>query len=826
MRITSFLKPVTLLLALSLTLAACKSAEERAEEYFQKGLALAADGDYDRAIVELRNVFQLNGSHQEARHKLAELLKDEFDNTNGAYGQYLRLVEQYPDDLQARLELSEMAFLSANWDEVERHGAQAEQLAPENPRVQVITIARAYRATAVSDDAPARRENAETARGLLDAQPDSEVLRNILIDNDLRNGDTDAALAGIDKVLEIDPQNIMYWRQRLTMLGQLGDFDGVEAQLRDMIQRFPDDKANKEALLRFYLSRSQQDKAENFLRELVAARPEEPAPMVDLIRFLSQIKGTDAALAEIDKAIETQPNPVPFRAMRAGLDFEAGQREKAIADLEAVLAEANPEEPSDEISAIKITLAKMFLNMGNEVGARARVEEVLAEDAGNVEALKMQAAWMIQADEADSAISALRTALDREPEDEDAMTLMSQAYTRTGRPELAREFLALAVDASGNAPEETIRYARVLISEESYLPAEDILLPALRLAPQNTDLLLALGRLYLEMEDMGRGEQVVRTLRGLNTELAQQAANGLEAQRISQQTGVDQAMSYLESIAGSDDASLTSKVSLVQARLRTGNAEGALNLARDLSGQEPENEPLQGMLASVEAVNGNLGTAETIYRSLLDTDNRRPGVWLELAQLQMRQGDPVAAEALVDEALALMPEDPNLLWARASYHERNGDIDGAIGIYESLYERNSDSVVVANNLASLLATYRTDDASLERAWTIARRFRDVEIPAMQDTYGWIAHRRGDSEDALSYLEAAAAALQNDAIVQYHLGVVYMELAQTAKALAQFQRVGELTGPADRRPQIADARARIETLQAPATTAGTDTTVEN
>jgi len=150
----------------------------------------------------------------------------------------------------------------------------------------------------------------------------------------------------------------------------------------------------------------------------------------------------------------------------------------------------------------------------------------------------------------------------------------------------------------------------------------------------------------------------------------------------------------------------------------------------------------------------------------------------------------------------------------------------SIEIYESLYERNSDSVVVANNLASLLATYRTDDASLERAWTIARRFRDVEIPAMQDTYGWIAHRRGDSEEAVSYLEAAATALQNDAIVQYHLGVVYMELAQTTKALAQFQRVEELAGPTDQRAQIADARARIETLQAPAPSEGTGTSAEN
>jgi len=64
-------------------------------------------------------------------------------------------------------------------------------------------------------------------------------------------------------------------------------------------------------------------------------------------------------------------------------------------------------------------------------------------------------------------------------------------------------------------------------------------------------------------------------------------------------------------------------------------------------------------------------------------------------------------------------------------------------------------VVVANNLASLLTAHRTDDASLDRAYRIARRLRGIDVPAFQDTYGWIAHRRGDYAEALDYLRPAA-----------------------------------------------------------------------
>ena len=159
-----------------------------------------------------------------------------------------------------------------------------------------------------------------------------------------------------------------------------------------------------------------------------------------------------------------------------------------------------------------------------------------------------------------------------------------------------------------------------------------------------------------------------------------------------------------------------------------------------------------------------------------------------------------------------MPEDASLLWAKASYLEQDGNIDGAIEIYETLYQANSNALVVANNLASMLATYRDDPESLERAWVVARRFKDAEIPALQDTYGWILHRRGDSEAALPYMEAAAEGLSNDAIVQYHLAEVYSNLGRREEALTQYQTAVEVAGPTDQRKQIEAAREQIQALQ--------------
>lgn len=803
-------RSLALLLAAFLVLSGCKSAEERANEHFESGQALLESGDVDRAILEFRNVFQLDATHLEARRALGQVYLEEKNDKQRAYRQFLRIIEQYPDEVDTRIILTEIALGSGNLEEVERHGSHVEKIAPEDPRVQAIGLVRAYGVAAREQDEPARREVVRQVTDMMQDQPDSMFLRAVLIDAALRDSDFDVALNNLDWMLERDPDNQRMLMQRLDVLAQTNDDAGVEAQLKDMIARFPDNTTYMATLIRFYLSRENIDKAEEFLRDRVDST-EDTGPRMDLIRFLVEIRGPDAAREELRTAVSEVENPVPFQLILAGLDFEIGDQQEAITALEGLVREA---ENTEEILNAKIALARMQLTTGNEVGARSRVTEVLTADEGHPEALKMQAAWQIEADGADEAIAGLRLALDREPNDAQAMTLMSQAYQRSGRPELAKDFMALAVEASGNAPTETIRYAQLLISEERFLPAEDILLAALRIAPQDLDLLLVTGELYLRMDDLGRVEQVVQTLRRFDTPRAEQAANRLEAERISRQSGAEDAITYLEELASSADASLTSQLAVVQARLTTGNVEGALELIKTLREEMPDEPVIIGVQAGVEAASGNLEQAETLYRQLVEENPQvSSDVWLELARLKVRQEDPDASRSIIEEALTHLPESPQLLWAKATYLEQGGQIDDAIEIYEGLYARSSGSVVVANNLASLLATHKDDAESLERAWVVARRFRDVEVPALQDTYGWILHRRGNSEEALPYLEEAAEGLAEDPIVQYHLGEIYMALDRSEDALEQFRTAVRIAGPADQRDQITRAQEQIQKLQA-------------
>lgn len=795
------------LLGLSLiVLSACDSAEERAEKHYQKGIELLESGDVDRALVEFRNVFKLNGKHLEARKTYAQAVLEQ-GKVREAFGQYLRLVEQYPDDVEGNRALAELAIRTQQWDEAKRYGDKALELDPEDPRIRVIGAALAYRDAVTSGGADDRRAVLAEAQKLQTELPDSEINRSVIIDALVREGDDPAALAEIDETLAMFPENLNLYRLRLQILSRMGNDQALEEQLRDMVEKFPDDEASKALLIRYYMSKQDLDGAEAFLRAQIVEGEPDDAKRMTLIQFLSTARGKDAARAELDKFIEEGTNDDRFRAMRAVLDFDMGKKDEAIAEIQRVVEAA---EPSDQSREIKVMLARLLVNTGNEVGARALVEEVLAEDPSMVEALKMQAAWLIDADRADEAINVLRRALDQSPNDPVIMTIMSGAHLRNGDRELAGELLSLAVEASNGAPAESIRHARFLVESGKLLPAEGVLVAALRLSPDNPALLAELGGIYVRLEDWPRADQVERTLRRLGTDATTEQADRLKVAILNGENRNSDALTFLEDLEKDEDTAIGAQIAIIRTHLAAGEPEKARSFLNQLLAEQPDNPTYQFLDAALLTTEGNFKGAEQRYRALLAKNNKLERIWIELVRTLTRDGRRDEALAALNEALEILPDGRDLLWAKASLYEQQKDYDAAIEIYERLYEENTSTSIVANNLASLLSTQRTDPESLERAYAVARRLRGTDFPPFQDTYGWIAYLRGDYEDALKHLEPAAAGMADDPQVQYHLGMTYLALKREDKALAQLKKALEVAGD-DPRPEFETARQEVERL---------------
>ncbi|MBB5723645.1 putative Zn-dependent protease [Loktanella ponticola] len=794
-----------------LALSACEDAADRADAYYQSGLALLAEGDTDRALIEFRNVFEHDGFHKEAREIYADTLLD-LGRTTDAYSQYLRLIEQYPDTPSVRLTLAEIALVRNDWDEVRRHGTAAIALTPDDPRAQAVAAAIAYTTALRADDAGAQADAATRAKTVLDTSPDNLVALRVAIDAAARGPLPDTALPLLDRAIAQDPTSLEFHGAKLRLLSDLKDDTAAIAQLETMFDQFPENAEVRSALVNWHLQQQDYPAAEAILRQMAGDPATAASEHMTIVQFLRQAQGDQAALDELtalaDATADTDVQPL-YRATAAVIMFEADPDGPALATMQSITSDL-PD--SDQSRRIKAMYAQMLISIGDDTAARGVVDAILAEDTTNVAALKMQATWAIEADTPDAAITHLRTALSQSPRDPDIMMLMATAHERTGFPELAGERLALAVEVSNADPEPSLRYARFLMRDDRTQAASNVLQDARRAAPTNLELISVLADLHLKAQDWPQATALLGELRsmGETNPRAAQLATAVQAGILSGQNRTDESLAVLQDQLSDLDEDGRAALTIAMAQVRAGKTTEARSYLASAIAEQPDNMTLRMLAGSVAMMEGDADEAETVFRAVLDEAPDTESAVRLLYSLLHLQGRDAEKTQVLETGLATLPASETLLWIKAGALEQAGDIDGAIAIYDTLYTADSANVVVANNLASLLAAHRDDSASLDRAFRIARRLRGVDVPAFQDTYGWIVYRRGDYAEALDYLRPAATGLPGDPLVQYHLGKTLHAVNKPAEAIETLTRALDIAGDSDL-TQFADARTLLTEL---------------
>ena len=180
---------------------------------------------------------------------------------------------------------------------------------------------------------------------------------------------------------------------------------------------------------------------------------------------------------------------------------------------------------------------------------------------------------------------------------------------------------------------------------------------------------------------------------------------------------------------------------------------------------------------------------------------------------RLAASDPAAAVAEYEKALQLAPAEPRLVVELTTLYEKQGRVDDAIACYDSLYENGSAGVqqLAANNLAMLLATYKTDKASLDRARDLTSGFATSNDSSLLDTNGWVRFKRREYQDAVAVLQRAVERAPDAKVIRYHLGMTELQLGHRDRALSNLESAltgpGTFAGADEARVALADLRAR-------------------
>jgi tetratricopeptide (TPR) repeat protein len=795
---------------------ACQSDEAKLAGHLERGEAYAKEGQHAEAIIEFKNVLQIDPNHAGAHFALAK----SYLSSNKLREGYWELRESArldPKNLEAKIQYGQLARLAGEREEALQ---QADDILAIDPTRADANILRGQALELLKrpDEAKAAYLKA------VEVAPDDSAALFVLADYYVRSGDGASAEPLFRKITEVKPgfaaQSAL---ASFLSRDKARDAESEEAFKQALAVAKPEEQSlGYRTLSSFYYSRDRFPDSEKTLHEGLEKLPGDLELIYSLARFYAA-RGEDVkADAMVEEATKAKPDDVgPFLVLSA-YRGRKGDLAGALQAAEDAIA-AKP----DNVQA-KLRKAELLLDLGYREGNKEKIAEgrsitdaVLATDADNAEALFVKAKIDMAENRFDSATSGLRRALERRPDWAQAKFLLGSALFFSGDRNGARAEVARALEIDADLVEARRLLARIHAS----LGSDDLAVEEGRRALRDredaaTRLLVAQSLVKLRKVDEAL------------TELDKIPADKRDAEihyafgRIAMIQGrTDAARQSLERA----DSARPNHPEILESLLMIDRISNRMNESVDRIDRavaaEPENAKLVRLQGIAYASVGKAPEAERSLRRAIDLDPNDLTTYNTLAQLLASTGRGEETLQTYLKALEKRPDSAPLQLMVGSLYESKHDMAKAMEHYEKAVQADPNLPAAKNNLAYLLAE---SGQNLDRALDLAQEAKAAlpDNPNAADTLGWVLQKRGVPAAAIGYLKEAESAMPAAdpalVVVRYHLAQAYEANAEPEKAVETLERAladieaarkqGEAAGAAvEASPAEKDVRAMLERL---------------
>ena len=774
----------------ALQLAGCSSREQRAQSYYEHGMQYVEQKDYVKARIELKNALQIKPDLAAAWKALADM--DERDrNFQALAGDLRKLVELDPKDISAKLRLGRLFLLAGAFDNALKTANEAADLEPQNTSVLSLKAAVLFK---LKDTDGAVR----TAEQALAIDPGDTEASVVLAATKLMQNDPQGALKVIEQVKPDKKDDFGVMFLQLNIFNRLGDMAQVEELLRKLVTLYPKEPAFRAQLVRFYVAHQRQDDAVKELRGVVEANPADVGAELNLVSLLGSLKGAAAARQELEARIAAGGNVFPYEIALAKIDFSEGKIADSTKRLEKLIGGSSS---AEEIATARITLAEMYMSKNDIAAAEPLVTEILKADARNTSGLMMRSSIHLARGQNDDAIADLRTALNDQPQSAALLANLAIVYERNGSIELADKAFADATKASKYAPLVGLNYVAFLRRRGLTDQAEKVLADLASRNPNNVQVLSALAQVKLSHQDWAGAHAIADAIHRLGDK--SDISDQINGAAFGGEKKFDERLTVLQNAYDANPGANQPMAALVSAYLQAKQVDKAEAFLESALKANPANAEALVLMGSLQLAKNNPAKAAENFQAAIKAQPKDIVGYRALADLLARQNKLDDASKVIQSGLEQQPKDFTLRLTLAGLHELKHDYEAAIADYEALLKDQPGSMIVANNLASLLADHRNDKASLDQANSLAALLKKSQIPQFKDTLGWVAYRRDDYNTAIPLLEGARTELPNNPTVIYHLGMSYLATGQDTKAADQFKKARELA------PNDAELKVKLD-----------------
>lgn len=751
-----------------------------ARQQYEAGVALERDGNSEAAIAAYRKALSFRDQDHAARRALAVLLLH-MGRTEQARAQYQTLSEALPDDLEARIALCWISVLGYDWIEVQRIGAQIARIAPRSAPARSVQAAISLQAAQAAGDQAASDVVVAEAKAVLAEQPDMLIARWVVIEAQRNGDDPYGAIPDLDLAIAQMPMARELEDMKLSIYSRAGDSAAAGMQMKRMYEKFPDDEDLRRWLFEWYYETGDKSGALDLLRRQAADAQDRPAANQRVVDFALKQFGPEAALAELELIAgqtEDTAEELVYRTQAARINFDMGQHDQAIALLQQVLQTSEPSLRSPET---RMALVSMLISTGRLGGARAQVAEILLEDPGHVEALKVQAGWLIEEGRTEEALGALRVALSQNTYDPSVMVLMAKAYRAGGETTMEGEQLRQAVNASESGPYESLLLYQYQIRNGRTETARAILAQSLASHSDDLGLLEALTADAVDRLDWPEAHRYLGQLRAIDSIQAHTAAAALTSALTLKQEWADQTEALLQSALGSATPELVLALKRLGRQIAEGRLPDALLTIHDERIRHPNDQKLPLLEASSQALQGAVPEAEAILKSLLrQSPDSVPAIELYYKLLRQEHRD-AEATVLLDRARLLLPQSVRLAVLKAQELQAVGDYAAALELYEQAQPFDPGNLELLEPLVRLAADRANDASTLARIMSMAAPLAASSRNRHRDAYGWLRFRQGALDESLTLLRRARSGSPDDPVILDHLGRILAAMGHDREA---------------------------------------------
>ncbi|MBT8446617.1 MAG: tetratricopeptide repeat protein, partial [Gammaproteobacteria bacterium] len=712
--------------------------------------------NYEKARVEFKNVLQIDPKDAPARYALGQTM-EKLGDLRGAIGNYNAAVDIDPEFIDALIKVGEILLQARQADAAQEKIDTILALEPDNPAGLALQAG----ASALNGDEDTAMELAQRSLSLA---PGNIRASSLLAALHVKQKNSAAALEVLEAAIAVDPDSVELLNVKARVQIQQADRAGAQATLEQIIAKQPTELRHRELLARYLVSQDPAG-AEAVLRKAVADLPEENRAKLLLIEYIANTsQDKDAALALVDQYIAQDEENYELYFAK-GKIFEATRDWLGAEVTYDAIIERDELGPSGLTARTRKAIS--LLRQGDKDASRVQIEEVLAENPRDKEALKLRGSLALDEGDASAAIADFRSALRDNPDDIALIRLLARAHAINGEKELALDVLRQGVDRSPRSRELRVDLAQYYSGEGDVEAAGQQLMALSELAPGDIPTLKALYKLRTFQKDYDGALQVAEQIKSTNPDNPE----GFYLAGLVHQANRDllESIREFESALALEPNGVQPLSQLIKSHLALDQQDIARRRLEEAIELNPENYVAYNLLGEIQLAGKAWTDAEASFGRGIEINPK----W---AILYRNKALALGAQKKEDEAVATIAGGieategaPLLVTAYASYLERVGKLDEAIGQYESMLERDPTSQLAANNLAMLLVEYKDDPEALSRARDLAAPLKTSDNAAYLDTVGWIEYKVGEIEQAVSFLKRAVDAAPDSAVLRYHLG---------------------------------------------------------